>query len=216
MAEQVTVNVEKVDVKTLNRKDGKGTFEVIEVTGGGKTYKGFLNNVQDVPSMGDVVNVNFEPVKNGKYTNNNIISMSKNKAVKTSTTVTEVSDDGFYKYNESPPAQTDKPHHQINSELFVNKHKSTESKDSCVDEVIKSFDPKNVATIHIESHVSKVSKDTSMEVSGILQALISTGHYVQVTERGTFLADKLLDTHLRLALNLKRAVAQDLEQNGSV
>ncbi len=56
------------------------------------------------------------------------------------------------------------------------------------------------------------NKDISMEVSGLLQALINSGSYdLQSTEgRNT------LEAELRLALNLKRKIASELEQTGGV
>jgi hypothetical protein len=60
------------------------------------------------------------------------------------------------------------------------------------------------------------SKDISMEVSGVLQALINTGQYNEKTEKGTFLKQELLEMHLRLALTVKRNVAKELEETGTL
>jgi len=69
---------------------------------------------------------------------------------------------------------------------------------------------------------NQVSKDTSMEVSGLLQALVSTGGYVNKKHNpetgfdNTFIEDKLLELHLRRLLTLKRKIALELEINGVV
>ncbi len=54
-------------------------------------------------------------------------------------------------------------------------------------------------------NINLVSKDTSMEVSGLLQALINSG-----VPQGE------LEAKLKAALRLKRQVALELEQNGTV
>lgn len=59
---------------------------------------------------------------------------------------------------------------------------------------------------------SSTSKDISMEVSGILQSLIGTGMYNDKSEKGIFIKEELLETHLRLALSVKRRVAKELEK----
>jgi hypothetical protein len=56
------------------------------------------------------------------------------------------------------------------------------------------------------------TKDISMEVSGLLQALISTGHFTG--QDG--ISNTALAGALRLVLRLKRDVAAELEQNGTV
>ena len=80
---------------------------------------------------------------------------------------------------------------------------------------IKSF--KSTVEAAVPQASGHVSKDTSMEVSGILQALLSTGQYNRSNAQGqTFIEEKLLDQHLRRALRLKRSIANELEQNGQV
>lgn len=55
------------------------------------------------------------------------------------------------------------------------------------------------------------NKDVSMEVSGLLQALVNTGRYNQPTPEGKiYIAQELLKTHLDLLLQIKRQKASEL------
>jgi hypothetical protein len=173
MAEVIKGTVESVETKTLERKDGKGSFEMTELKVDGKTFKGFTNKLGDLPSEGDTVSITFQPVKNGKFTNNNIVS------------------------------------------LDVLPFDGSKVTTKTLKESVTVAEPKKTAPQVLVGTVT-TSKDISMEVSGLLQALISTNKYFNIEGDKTFLAEKLLETHLRLVLNLKRRVASELEDKGSV
>lgn len=64
---------------------------------------------------------------------------------------------------------------------------------------------KSTPPVARQATANTVSKDTSMEVSGLLQALVNSG---TPTEE--------IETRLRNLLNLKRKIAAELEQKGSV
>lgn len=71
-----------------------------------------------------------------------------------------------------------------------------------------------VNTIKTQVNAPVTSKDISMEVSGLLQALIHTGHFT-VNETNSLDVEKITKA-LSEALRLKRKVAKELEQKGTV
>ncbi len=180
MADQVTVQVDTINVTTVQRKDGTGTFEVVDILGdNGQKYKGFRNKIDVLPEVGDTIEITYQAVKSGKYTNNNIVSVKAGSVLN---------------------AQTKNNKETELTKVTLNSIKST------------TATPMTAQKLY-NQQTGTTSKDISMEVSGLLQALIGTGKYT--TDKGATQFDAL-DNALREVLNLKRTVAQELEQNKHV
>lgn len=77
----------------------------------------------------------------------------------------------------------------------------------------KSVAPSGVKAAPIINSGQTTSKDTSMELSGLIQSLISTGHYhtIKQTELGsnTYINDKLIKLHVERLLQVKDELAQE-------
>lgn len=174
---------------TLEPKQGKkGTFYILALEAGDQKFGQIQFDTDVVASVGDLVNIAYEETT----TESNGKKYTNNKIHKV-----EVLEAGTPEIGNEAPVST-------STTKRVEAQKVTQKG--------------TTATI-------LPSKDISMEVSGILQALIQTGQYNRsvkkttidggVTDR-TYLDSKLLDNHLRRALNIKRTVSAELEATGSL
>lgn len=76
MADKSTFTIEKITTETRERKDGKGTFETVEVmTTVGKLFSGYMKDLGDVKE-GDTVEITSQHIKKKDNTGfNKIISV---------------------------------------------------------------------------------------------------------------------------------------------
>jgi len=150
----------------------------------------FRKEPKSPANIGDNVKVLYTTSGNGKFINNYISEL-------------EVLDDSELQVN----LTTTKSHTEVNSAKAVPQNKPS----------FKSIVEGNGVLIEVSKpqQTGLVSKDTSMEVSGLLQALINTGNFTSDAVQGQLHLEEL-ELSLKHVLRLKRQVALELEQNGTV
>lgn len=178
MAEQAKIEVQDVNHKTSDRKDGKGTYTTIEIVGtDGSKFSNFDNKVNYVPKTSETVDITYIPVKTAKGgLVNNILLVTPVSGTSTVSKPTESKSTQTRKAVQAKPESTP----------FQSKAEETNSG---------------------PVHNTPVSTSTSMEVSGLLQALLHSGLFNNSSP-------DVLESTLRAVINIKRKVAQDLENNG--
>jgi hypothetical protein len=78
MAEQVITRVKDVRTEVLERKDGKGTFEVIKLTDdSGTEFSGYASDLKTPVNSGDTVTMTVQSIKTKAGTANKILSLSQ-------------------------------------------------------------------------------------------------------------------------------------------
>lgn len=173
----ITVTVEKVEIKEcVSKKTGK-KFYFHEIYGGGDKYVVLRNDADQIESVGDLVNIAYETTQNGKFTNNTAkkIEVLSNDHATVFTTTTN---DG---------------------------NKASESRETEDKKTVEKSETKNTSTKGSGVSVPVTTRDISMEVSGLLQAIINHHGLSNDTEG-----------RLREALQIKRRLVNELEQTGTV
>lgn len=188
MADKAVVTVQELTKKTITSPKTNKPLAVVEFKStSGMLFKGFQNQVEGIDE-GDTVEVIYQPIQTKAGNYNSITSVN--------ITLEPVTESAGSASSEGGTKTTGTKAKQASS--LADPAEQT-----------KAF-----LTTNNFSHGSS-SKDISMEVSGLLQALINTGKYNETDENGkTYIASKLLDAHLRIALGIKRAVATELETTG--
>jgi hypothetical protein len=183
-----TTTVRLTDVKLSEAKQGKkGNYYIKTLVGGDKTFGGIQFDTDVAESVGDLVNIGYEETSYKKKDGTTGIN---NKIV-----TVEVLESG------EVGQETDV---EITTSLAPTPTSKSSMKRMTVQGTTCPGTP-------------IPSKDISMEVSGIVQALLGTGKYNETNGDGNiYISEKLLTEHVKRALRIKRQIASELEQTGSV
>lgn len=188
MAESKAIKVDQVTTDVRERKDGKGTFEALNIrSADGEVFSGYVNKDTVLPTHGDLLEMDYQIVSSTSRTGE---QRKFNKILK-------------FKVSEGRATFTEQ-------NIEVRQQENPQAPGGAATFTAKLPWKESIKTNQPSQYSYPQPKDTSQEVSGLLQALINTGDFTSNTGE---VREKDLSLALAKVYDIKHSFVAQVKDN---